>query len=54
MKKQEPIKESEQVKALREQIAKAESKGLFDTAHHDMLKQILAGEDKSKENINNG
>lgn len=45
MKKQEP-KESEQVKALREQVAKAESKGLFDTAHHEMLKQILAGEDK--------
>ena len=54
MKKQEPIKESEQVKALREQVAKAESKGLFDTAHHQMLKQLLVGEEKQQEKINNG
>jgi hypothetical protein len=34
------------IEALREQIAKAESKRLFDTAHHQMLETILKGDNK--------
>lgn len=47
MKKQEQTEKEKQIQAVREQVAKAESKGLFDTAHHAVLKQLLKGEDKS-------
>ena len=40
-----------QIDALREQVAKAESKGLFDTAHHQMLEQMLKGEKKEKTGV---
>lgn len=39
------------IEALRQQVAKAESKGLFDTAHHDMLKKMT---EKPKEKVNDG
>lgn len=42
-----------EIQALREQVAKAESKGQFDTAHHAMLKR-LTGENKPKEVKENG
>ena len=43
------------IEQLKEQIAKAEAKGLFDTAHHDMLKQLM-GEKKEikKGDLENG
>jgi hypothetical protein len=40
------------IEALREQVKKAESKNLFDTAHHQMLEQLLKGEKKGE--ITNG
>lgn len=43
------------IEALKQQVEKAESKGLFDTAHHDMLKQLLSKNTTStKGEIKNG
>ena len=52
-----PIQKAEkdlQIEALREQVAKAESKGQFNTAHHEVLAQLLKGEEKVKGEIKNG
>ncbi len=40
------------IEALQAQIKKAESKGQFNTAHHQMLEQIMKGEKKGE--LNNG
>lgn len=37
-----------QIKALREQVAKAESKGQFNTAHHEVLANLMKGEKKTE------
>lgn len=47
-------KKNLQIEALREQVAKAESKGQFNTAHHEVLAQLLKGEEKVKGDIKNG
>ena len=47
-KKQEPTEREKLIEQLRAQIERAEQRGHFDTAHHDMLKQILS------EDQNNG
>ncbi len=39
-KKTEKTEKERLIESLKEQIKKAESKGLYDTAHHAMLKQI--------------
>ena len=49
--KKEKTEREKLIEALREQVAKAEAKGLFDTAHHDMLKQMT---EKPKEKISDG
>lgn len=43
-----------QIEAVRAQVAKAESKGQFKTAHHEVLEQLLKGEEKVKGDIKNG
>lgn len=48
---QNKTEKEKRIEALREQVTKAESKGLFDTAHHDMLKRELG---EKKQEINNG
>jgi hypothetical protein len=47
-KPKEKTEQDKQLEALREQVAKAESKGNFNTCHHDMLKQL------EKKEVNNG
>ncbi len=42
-----------QIEAVREQVAKAESKGQFKTAHHEVLATLLS-EEKVKGDIKNG
>lgn len=49
-----PTQNKEQIEAVRAQVAKAESKGQFNTAHHEVLKQLLKGEEKVKGEIKNG
>ena len=49
--KKEKTEKEKLIEALKEQIAKAESKGLFDTAHHDMLRQMT---EKPQEKQDNG
>lgn len=49
--KKEKTEKEKRIEALREQVAKAESRGQFDTAHHDMLKRELS-EEKSGELTN--
>lgn len=43
-KKPEKTEKERLIESLKEQIKKAESKGLYNTAHHTMLKQIEAKE----------
>lgn len=45
-----------QIEALREQVAKAESKGQFNTAHHEVLDNLLKSEKKTevKGDLKNG
>lgn len=43
-----------QIEAVRAQVEKAESKGQFNTAHHEVLAQLLKGEEKVKGDIKNG
>ena len=47
--KKEKTEREKLIEAVREQVAKAESKGHFDTAHHEVLKQLLKGEEKQQE-----
>lgn len=42
-----------QIEAVRAQVAKAESKGQFKTAHHEVLATLLS-EEKVKGDIKNG
>lgn len=42
MPNKEKTEKEKQIEALREQVAKAESKGQFKTAHHEMLARLLA------------
>lgn len=39
--KKEKTEKEKRIEALREQVAKAESKGQFNTVHHEMLKREL-------------
>lgn len=48
-KPKEKTEKEKRIEALREQVAKAESKGLFDTVHHLMLKRELGEQPKPKE-----
>jgi hypothetical protein len=48
--KKEKTEKEKRIEALREQVAKAESKGQFDTAHHTMLKRELGEQPKEKAN----
>jgi len=48
--KREKTEKEKRIEALREQVAKAESKGQFDTAHHTMLKRELGEQPKEKAN----
>lgn len=44
-----------QIEAVREQVRKAEVKGQFNTAHHQVLETLLQGEKKAeKGELNNG
>ena len=43
-----------QIEAVRAQVEKAESKGQFNTAHHEVLAQLLKSEEKVKGDIKNG
>ena len=44
----------EQIEAVKQQVAKAESKGQFDTAHHEVLKNLLKGDKSTTGEKKNG
>lgn len=52
MQNKEKSEKEKLIEALQEQAKKAESKGQFNTAHHQMLNQILKGEKKGE--LSNG
>jgi len=42
----------EQIEALKKDVARAEARGQYDTAHHDMLKRLLGKPEPKKEQEN--
>lgn len=54
--KKEKTEKEKQIEAVREQVAKAEARGQFHTAHHEVLETLLKGEKKNEVtgDLNNG